>query len=511
MKAVQLIQWPFIRLFLKVVLNHKVIGTDNLKDLKGKPIIFFSFHRHWSDSVILGYSLPFYFAGIRFIANKKYFNFFKDNPAGIFSPLVAFYVRLNKCFSVFPDKNKTMEEKLKEPLAYLKKNGYVFIYPEGKISRDGKIYSFKKGIGCLYKNSNAFLVPIISYWDIYKLNKLKNIMKLILRKEELIILIGKPLNIDRNLTYEEITHQIEKEALKLFDLKNFVQNPKIKFEQHNFLNKLLRIFLIPLVNNLPSKLIQKLLLLTQSGRIILNKPASGFAMEVLYSFPKENLFENGLIDGLLTFFLHKNLSQPKAIRNRLKLVKYLIKDKILQDYHWGKKNIKILSVAGGSGREIREVLKEINFKDLKIYYENIDTDKEILDLVKSKIEQENLKNVKFKPVIKDAKSLENLQLIGNYDIIEIIGLIDYLNDEEAINLLKQISNFLNEKGLLIWANIDYNNERKFVTKIGWPKMYYRNILDLFYLINNSGLFDKFKINIYQEPLRVHHLIVCYQQ
>ena len=89
----------------------------------------------------------------------------------------------------------------------------------------------------------------------------------------------------------------------------------------------------------------------------------------------------------------------------------------------------------------------------------------------------------------------------------MIGLLEYLPEENAINLLKRIHDILALKGVVITSNISFNLEKFFSYWVGnWP-MVYRTVEQLSDIIIKAG-FDYKNCRIIKEPLRVHNIVVC---
>jgi hypothetical protein len=89
----------------------------------------------------------------------------------------------------------------------------------------------------------------------------------------------------------------------------------------------------------------------------------------------------------------------------------------------------------------------------------------------------------------------------------MVGVLDYLNREKAIEILREIHKNLSKNGFLITANIRKNREAIFVTKaVKWP-MIYKEPKDLIDMLFNAG-FKKDKTKIILEPLKTHMVAIC---
>src|SRR4030042_2771110 len=97
---------------------------------------------------------------------------------------------------------------------------------------------------------------------------------------------------------------------------------KKNLEKHGILSKVIRIFSVPLLNNLPDFFIKKMLAkTTRDGKVVLEQGGSTHALETMYTRQERRLFSRGILQGFADLFWQHCLSQPKAIRNRLKIVK----------------------------------------------------------------------------------------------------------------------------------------------------------------------------------------------
>ena len=102
-------------------------------------------------------------------------------------------------------------------------------------------------------------------------------------------------------------------------------------ENHSLLTKFIRIFTVPLLNNLPASLIQKVMKLSShDARKVLESVGSTHALEVMYTRYHRSLFHRGFLNGIADLFWHHGVSQPKALRNRLKIVEEKIEEEILR-------------------------------------------------------------------------------------------------------------------------------------------------------------------------------------
>jgi len=183
--------WP-IYLTLRFFVHYKVEGQENLKGLENGGVIFASNHASYIDGPISAASMPrngFYpgkFFPIRFLAFKAYFNWFNPIPfpLGVFA---AMYVRMNGSVPVEKAKGDLLKA-LRHVIGEIKNGAKLWIYPEGSITKDGKLQEGKRGVIFLHQQTGAPIVPV-ALIGTFKILSLKTLF----RKNSVKVKIGKPI------------------------------------------------------------------------------------------------------------------------------------------------------------------------------------------------------------------------------------------------------------------------------------------------------------------------------
>lgn len=276
-------------------------------------------------------------------------------------------------------------------------------------------------------------------------------------------------------------------------------------ETHGFISKLLRILIVPLLNNLPAKIVQMIMRLSShDARIVLEQKGSTHALEVMYTRYHRSLFSQGVLRGFADLFWHHIVSQPKALRNRLKIVEENLEIEIkkLLNSTLTKEEIRILTVGGGSARAIFQTLQKVNTEraDTPIKVINIDKDEKAIEFGRTMAEK-SLLHPKFEWINSDAQSILYFIEKDSIHIVEMVGLLDYFSEEKGVEVISQIHKVLKPGGLFIVANVYPNSETSFVTKTGWPHMYYRRPADVERILHKAK-FSAEPLIIF-EPLKVH--------
>ncbi|MEK7562215.1 MAG: methyltransferase domain-containing protein [Patescibacteria group bacterium] len=280
-------------------------------------------------------------------------------------------------------------------------------------------------------------------------------------------------------------------------------------EWHNFLEKIVRIFSVPLLNVLPEAFLRKFMRTSSNdAEVVLDNLGSARALEVMYGRYKRNIFSRGIIQGFADLFWHHFTSQPKGVRNRLKIVENNLDKEILRILkEKQEKEITIVTLGGGSARGIVEVLDKYSneLKSWKILVVNLDKSLKAIELGKELAKEFTLFD-NFKWVNDLAQNVKLYVADNSTDIVEMVGLLDYFRDEKSVETFKQIYDILKKDGLFMVGNIVPNKEQPFILKLGWPKMYYRQAEDLSRLLIESGFLEK-NGEIIFEPLKNHIVAV----
>lgn len=225
------------------------------------------------------------------------------------------------------------------------------------------------------------------------------------------------------------------------------------------------------------------------------------ALDIIYNYSPGR---DKSFSGRITDFWN-GMRNIKAVRNRLRLVKQQLREKI-QKFSEKEKEIRLVSVASGSAQGVIEIMAEFKQKGIFTKAIFLDLDPTAIEYSKNLALKAGVDNqINF--VNKSVRELENV--VGEFKphIIEITGLFEYRPDEKALNLLKRINTFLVPGGVLLISNITSNPEKFFSYWVGnWP-MIYRTVKQLSEIILKAG-FSPQSCKIIKEPLKVHNIVIC---
>lgn len=283
------------------------------------------------------------------------------------------------------------------------------------------------------------------------------------------------------------------------------KDKNIKFETNSPSKKVFDFILIPILNSLPKSFQPGIKKTHKAADQIIETATSYNALEVLYGHGKMYKSKNVIQAFFRWVWLTRN--NAKAVRNRLMIVENELR-KAVNGLIKRSENINLLSIASGSARAIVESFAQVNVS------ESVDVSISFLDkngkaLEYSKRLVVSLPNKFFTRWIEDTASSfpKYFHDENKPNIIEMVGLLDYFDNEKVQNIFKIIYDNMQTGGTFITANIVDNSERKFVTNVvGW-KMIYREPEVIFELAKKAG-FKEENIKIFFEPLKIHFVIIA---
>lgn len=282
------------------------------------------------------------------------------------------------------------------------------------------------------------------------------------------------------------------------NIKIIIDNDPRDYEINKFLRKLINFFLIPILNRLPRRLF------VNSGKrakTVHEHATTHKALEIIYSFNHKLNFEKGILDGFFAHFWLKT-NNAKALRNRLRLVKKELENAI---YSLNKKEIRILNLACGSNRAIIEMVgKHKNNFNFEIF--GVDKSQSAIEAAKKLCNVFDITHLtKWQ---QDTISCFLNKNNFKFDIVEMVGFLDYIENNKAIELFDKIYSILTSGGIFMVSNLKNNPERKFVTEVvGWSNLIFRDESDLIRLIAKSK-FKNSDVRIIYEPQNIHGIIVA---
>lgn len=283
----------------------------------------------------------------------------------------------------------------------------------------------------------------------------------------------------------------------------------LKYEYNSFLKKIVNVFFIPLLNNLPKSFQDYIKKTNKNAKEVIDNATTHVALEIIYHEGKTK-HRHSFIKKIFRSIWF-NLSNTKAARNRLKLTKREIKKKIKICLE-KKEPIAILSIAAGSARAVIESIIECDVpKNYPVTLYFIDKNPLATDYSKKIIQNNDYFSLYhtewFTMTIGEFFRNDVHSVPEGFSVVEMVGLLDYFDDNKSIDTFSKIRSILKKDGILVTANICPNTEQPFITKVVDWKMIYRTPLELSLLLEKAGFAPESQ-SIYQEPLLIHTVIAA---
>lgn len=231
------------------------------------------------------------------------------------------------------------------------------------------------------------------------------------------------------------------------------------------------------------------------------------ALHVLY---------NGPFNHPVDRFWLLGLKNPRAVRNRLKVVVQQLSteiEKILEK----KDLVTIISLACGSAEAVIQAISSLGDNKSRVKLILLDMAEDALNYARGECEKAGIDVVTIQSDImrlivavhgkhRLPKLTPIINLLGQVDIVEMVGLLDYLNDDRAQDLFFAIKELLAPGGMFITANVIPNPEIFFLRLCSDWEMIYRQEHQLEKLCSKV-----FQTTVYAEPLGIHAIAECRKQ
>ncbi len=198
-----------------------------------------------------------------------------------------------------------------------------------------------------------------------------------------------------------------------------------------------------------------------------------------WSSPKEDLLK-------WDYYFHAQAA-AKAVRNRKKYFISVVSSLISRKR---QKEINLLNVGSGPGRDLSELLDTIH--NSHIHIDCVDIDKKAIQYA-SRLNEKHLDKLSF-----FHKNILRFRPKRQYDIIWSAGVFDYLSDKVFLYLLKRFRDWLKEDGEIIIGNFSKDNPTRPYMEFGHWFIFHRSEKQLLDLARNAS-FNHGRIKVETEP------------
>jgi chemotaxis methyl-accepting protein methylase len=242
---------------------------------------------------------------------------------------------------------------------------------------------------------------------------------------------------------------------------------------------------------------------SRSSRMVKEGAAKWRALDVVYNFAS-GVGHTRLRRVIDDFWLR--IRNAQAVRNRLKIAKSKLREAILSVAATRQDDdpIRILSLASGSAQGVIETLAEFRNLGLDIEVLLVDQDTSALAHAR-RLAREH--NVEDKVITREGDVIFFDRVSRGYkpDIIEMLGLMDYLRTSLAVKLVRKIYSALNAGGRFLTCHVHPNSESYFLRHVVDWDMIYRPLGEFHdILVEGKFLHPAF----FTEPHGIHSVAVC---
>lgn len=191
---------------------------------------------------------------------------------------------------------------------------------------------------------------------------------------------------------------------------------------------------------------------------------------------------------------------PMSLRNRRKLVSKVICDLIHKYADEG--HVNILGVGAGTGTNVMYGMKMSGKKNVSAHL--IDLDSDAFEYGQNLCKKYGLHEDAVSFIEGDAVDIKSTVKIAP-QIVKLVGIIEYLTDDQVLALLKVSSDALPKGGSILSHSITPNHGvDRFTRRIFNLQLRYRSDKRVMELLQQSG-FGNFRV--WHEPLGVYSIIV----
>lgn len=226
---------------------------------------------------------------------------------------------------------------------------------------------------------------------------------------------------------------------------------------------------------------------------IQNNGGNWQALDAMYNLTPEDRLEPWL-----------NILNIQAIYNRKELVRSILEE--LFSANLGR-DIRILELAAGSAQALLEAME--NTEHSKVHAHLVDIDPVALQKAQGLARIHGVSNqveTTCSRVLVAGSTARGFQP----NIIEMVGLADYLPDRVMLRLLKQFCSWLPQGGIFVIGNVlTENPEEAFIHgPYRWPRMTYRTMQQLQNLAEQAGFSIQGSV---MEPHKIHGIVVAQKE
>ena len=224
----------------------------------------------------------------------------------------------------------------------------------------------------------------------------------------------------------------------------------------------------------------------------LERPGGWRAMEIMYENKRPRSFFDRMAIRYGVFSM--------AIRNRKKLVKRFLHRAF--DRHSREERLIIVSVGSGPGTHVIDAMADHHHKGVHAYC--IDFDGAAFEFGEKHTREHGLAH-RVNYIEGDARDLhQHVSVVPH--IVKMIGLLEYLSDDECIEMFRAMNDALAPGGNLITSGlIDRHKQSRFLSRILNWRLNFRTADDVIRLLKAAS-FTNFEVSM--EPMGIFPVILA---
>lgn len=208
----------------------------------------------------------------------------------------------------------------------------------------------------------------------------------------------------------------------------------------------------------------------------------------------------------ITRRLFRHGLDPVGVRSRTIVGAWLARDYVKNN----PKDISWVSFAGGTAAPTLLMMHAAKVNNKDTSYLNIDLEEHSIEIAKQLTKIEGLDPSKSNMIVGDIfdkKLIDKYVKPGSVDIIDLMGIFEYLNTDDSVRLLKQSYALLKKGGIIIAGNMRTDHPQLNLHKrgVGWPGVIPRNVKDIKELTSAAGVKDS-QIDLYRPGDGVYNVV-----
>lgn len=197
------------------------------------------------------------------------------------------------------------------------------------------------------------------------------------------------------------------------------------------------------------------------------------------------------------------IRNAQAVRNRLRIAKRELMRAVMSVQRCGEP-VRVLSLAAGSAQGVIEMVAQAKLHGIEVRLLLLDIDQSALQYA---LELARLHGVEEHVDTREGDVLFFDRKVGGFepDIVEMLGLADYLETKIVIMLFRKIRRILKPQGFLLTCHVHPNSEVFFLRHVVNWDMIYRTIGEFKELLIASDFVNS---SVITEPHGIHSIAVA---